>query len=207
MAAQETQPPLPPPWARLSHTLHTPRLTLRTAQPSDAPAFTHLFSDPKNNPFGGVVGHTMTEEEQRVSLTKQSGPNGSTARGSNAWLVVILNSSQPLPEHSPAGVLRTTDGLLIGSAGFNEFHLEKHQDEEGKETEILRTDVGCLIDWRFHRRGYALETLEATVEYAFSELGAKRISAGTNVENAPWRRMMDIMVRRILVSLVGSRFG
>ncbi|KAE9362907.1 hypothetical protein N431DRAFT_357873 [Stipitochalara longipes BDJ] len=187
-----TPPPLPsllPPWAKPSHALTTPRLLLRTALPSDAPAFTHLFSEPLNNPFGGVVGNSRTEAEQLINLTKQGGPTGSTARGENAWLVVILPlpSSSELPEGSD--VLKAEGGLLIGSAGFNVFKLEK--DEEGNE--FLRTDVGCLIDWRFQRKGYALETLEVIIEYGFSILKAKQITAGTNVENVPWRRLMDIM--------------
>ncbi len=137
------------------------------------------------------MGNSRTEAEQLVNLTKQGGPTGSTARGENAWLVVILpiHSDSDLPEGSE--LLKAEDGLLIGSAGFNEFKIEN--DVEGNE--FLRTDVGCLIDWRFQRKGYALETLEATIEYGFSVLKAKKITAGTNVENLPWRKLMDIMVR------------
>ena len=57
----------------------------------------------------------------------------------------------------------------------------------------MRTDVGCLIDWRFQRKGYALEALEAVIEYGFKEVGAKKITAGTNMENEPWRKLMDVM--------------
>jgi RimJ/RimL family protein N-acetyltransferase len=78
---------------------------------------------------------------------------------------------------------------LIGSTGFNEFKLETDEEKA-----VLRTDVGCLIDWRFHRKGYALETLEAVIQYGFSELRAEKISADTNLENTPWRKLMDIMV-------------
>jgi RimJ/RimL family protein N-acetyltransferase len=53
--------------------------------------------------------------------------------------------------------------------------------------------VGCLIDWRFQRKGYALETLEAVIEYGFKEVGAKKITADTNVENEPWRKLVDVM--------------
>lgn len=175
-----------PPWARPSHTLHTPRLLLRTALESDTVAFTRLFSDPKNNPFSGVRGHQKTEEEQRENLSKQA---GSTARGENAWLVVILKPEQPVPES--AEILKVDDGLLIGSTGFNEFELAKNENGE----EFLRTDIGCLIDWRLHRKGYALETLEGIIEYAFAELMAKEISADTNLDNKPWRQLMDVMVR------------
>lgn len=130
-------------------------------------------------------GHFKSEDEQRENLSKQA---GSTARGENAWLVVVLKPSNPAPENTD--VLKVDDCQLIGSTGFNEFKFRK--DEEGKE--ILWTDVGCLIDWRFHRRGYALETLQAIFEYAFSELKAQKISAETNMENKPWRNLMDVMV-------------
>lgn len=53
--------------------------------------------------------------------------------------------------------------------------------------------MGCLIDWRFQRKGYALETLEAVIEYGFKEVGAKKITADTNVENEPWRKLMYVM--------------
>ncbi|KAH8746471.1 acyl-CoA N-acyltransferase [Hyaloscypha finlandica] len=188
--AMEIPPPIPdplPPWARPSHTISTPRLILRTALVSDAPAFTKLFSDPINNPFGGVVGQYRSEEQQRENLRKQGGSAGSTARGENAWLVVILKENQPVPEG--AEVLKADDGFLIGSTGFNEFKIES--DAEGKEN--VRADVGCLIDWRFQRKGYAFETLEAVIEYGFKEVGAKKITAGTNVVNEPWRKLMDVM--------------
>ena len=186
--ASEVPTPVPnplPPWARPVHVLHTPRLILRSALESDAPAFTKLFSEPNNNPFGGVRGHFKSENEQRENLSKQA---GSTARGENAWLVVILKPSNPAPENTD--VLKVDDGLLIGSTGFNEFKVRK--DEEGKD--MLCTDLGCLIDWRFHRKGYALEALQAIFEYAFSELKAQKISAETNTDNKPWRNLMDVMV-------------
>ncbi len=187
MASEVPTPALNPlpPWARPVHVLHTPRLILRSALESDAPAFTKLFSEPNNNPFGGVQGHLKSEDEQREILSKQT---GSTARGENAWLVVVLKPTNPAPENTD--VLKVDDGLLIGSTGFNEFKVRK--DKEGKQ--ILWTDVGCLIDWRFHRRGYALETLQAILEYAFSELEAQKISAETNSDNQPWRNLMGVMV-------------
>jgi len=73
----------PPPWARKSHTITTPHLILRSARPDDASAFTRLFREPKNNPFGGVVGNERTEEEQRANLAKQA---ASTARGNKKRL-------------------------------------------------------------------------------------------------------------------------
>jgi hypothetical protein len=44
------------------------------------------------------VGQYRSEEQQRENLRKQGGSAGSTARGENAWLVVILKERQPVPE-------------------------------------------------------------------------------------------------------------
>jgi len=44
------------------------------------------------------VGQYRSEEQQRENLRKQGGSAGSTARGENAWLVVILKENQPVPE-------------------------------------------------------------------------------------------------------------
>jgi RimJ/RimL family protein N-acetyltransferase len=63
--------------------------------------------------------------------------------------------------------LRVHDGLLIESTGFNSFPVEKNENGE----EVLVADIGCLIDYRFQRKGYALECLEKVIEYGFGELG------------------------------------
>jgi RimJ/RimL family protein N-acetyltransferase len=145
-----------------------------------------LSSHALNNPFGGIVGATRSEEEQRASLAKQA---ASTARGENAWLVVILipEEGQEVPEDAES--LRAHDRVLIGSTGFNTFKMEKG----GGGEEMLVADIGALIDWRFQRRGYALETLEAVVEYGFSELGAKQITLETNALNLLFRGLMKQM--------------
>jgi RimJ/RimL family protein N-acetyltransferase len=177
----------PPPYARPSHTLTTPRLILRSAIPDDAPAFTHLFSHPLNNPFGGIVGTTLSEAEQRASLAKQA---ASTARGDNAWLVVILKPDQSVREDSDWETLKVHDGILIGSTGFNTFKIEKGK---GEEEDALVAEIGALIDYRFQRRGYALETLEKVVEYGLGDLGVKKITLETNALNGPFRGLMDQM--------------
>jgi hypothetical protein len=48
------------------------------------------------------VGQYRSEEQQRENLRKQGGSAGSTARGENAWLVVILKENQPVPEGAEA---------------------------------------------------------------------------------------------------------
>ncbi|CAD6444600.1 a1d48dd4-2044-4ba3-bdf5-d99bbf99218f-CDS [Sclerotinia trifoliorum] len=188
----------PPHWARPSHNFTTPRLILRSALPSDARPFTIVRNDPQNSPFGGVVDPDLSTEVQAQRLEAQK---ISTAAGRNAWLVVILKErSEEIPRISDIENLRVDDGFLIGMTGFNSFPVEGSDNGTGKY--ILVGDIGVLIDYRFARKGYALETLCAVVEYGFYELECGKITLETYSINAPFRGLMkaakleDIVVLR-----------
>lgn len=84
-----TNPTPPPPWARPSHAITTPRMILRSPIPDDAEASTVMFYDPLNSPFGGLVGAMKTIEERRALLAKR-GENA--MKGENAFLVCVLTS-------------------------------------------------------------------------------------------------------------------
>jgi len=96
---------------------------------------------------------------------------------------VILKPGQEFP--AEAEDLRVEDGILIGMSGFNSFVVE-----EG----VLVGDTGALIDYRFARRGLAIEVLEAVFEYGFHELGCGKMSLETNSINDPFRALMRGMV-------------
>jgi len=64
--------------------------------------------------------------------------------------VILKTDEKELPEGSE--VLRVKDGLLVGSTGFNCFRPMKGF-EPNPEEEVLTSDVGALIDFRFQRRG------------------------------------------------------
>ncbi|KAF7870264.1 hypothetical protein EAF04_004012 [Stromatinia cepivora] len=187
----------PPHWARPSHNFTTPHLILRSALSSDAHPFTLVRNDPQNSPFGGVVDPDLSTEVQAQRLEAQK---ISTAAGKNAWLVVILKDSEELPRINDVEDLRVHDGFLIGMTGFNSFPMEKSVDDTGKD--ILLGDTGVLIDYRFARKGYAMETLCAVVEYGFHELRCGKITLATYAINAPFRGLMraarleDVMVLR-----------
>ncbi|KAJ3112985.1 hypothetical protein HK100_002138 [Physocladia obscura] len=178
-----TESPELPPYARAAHRIETPRLILRSLQVDDAAAFTQVYSNPLNSPFGGAVGNKRTEAEQRANIEKQA---LSTARGENAWLVVILKPDQvgASSNESDLKQLRVHDGFVIGSAGFNMFHVVP-------ESATLLSDIGALIDYRFHRRALAMETLQAVIEYGFSVLGVTVFTLETNAENVPFRALME----------------
>jgi RimJ/RimL family protein N-acetyltransferase len=173
----------PPSHARPTHHHTTPRLILRTARITDAPPFIAVSHDPLNSPFDGVVGATISPEVQAEKLSNQV---GSTARGENAFFVVILNPDQ----HIPDGVehLKVDDGYLIGMTGFNSFPREEWL--VGKDEEILVGDTGVLIDHHFTRKGYAIEALEGVVELGFYDLGCGVMFLETNAINIPFRNMM-----------------
>jgi RimJ/RimL family protein N-acetyltransferase len=139
--------------------------------------------DPLNSPFDGVVGATISPEVQAEKLANQI---GSTARGENAFFVIILKPDQNIPE----GVehLKVDDGYLIGMTGFNSFPREKWLT--GKDEEVLVGDTGVLIDHHFTRKGYAIEAFEKVVEIGFYDLGCEVIFLETNAINIPFRNMM-----------------
>ncbi|KAE8442480.1 hypothetical protein EG329_003323 [Mollisiaceae sp. DMI_Dod_QoI] len=177
----------PPSHARPSHHLITPRLILRSGHPhaaTDARPFSLVRSDPLNNPFGGVVNATLPEDEQRRLIEGQA---ISTAEGKNAFLNIILKRSSSFPSpsipYTPSlDALSVTDGLLIGMSGFNCFPTSPSGDLIG--------DTGVLIDHRFARKGFAMEALEAVIEYGFNELGCGKMSLETNAVNEPFRALM-----------------
>lgn len=118
-----------------------------------------------------------SEAEQRQKLAEQI---DSTARGDNAFMVIVLKSDG---NHE----LKVHDGILIGMTGMNTFQT---QVIDGKE--CLVGDTGALIDHRFARKGYALEALEAIVECGF-ELGCDSISVETNAPNVPFKGVMKAL--------------
>ena len=177
----------PPPHARRTHYITTPRLILRTARASDAQPFTEIGHDPLNNPFGGVVAASISPEEQAARLVAQT---ASTAEGKNAFLVVILKPELvPEQERKYVKRLKIEDGYLMGMTGFNSFPIET--DENGRE--IVVGDTGVLIDHHFARRGLALEALQAVIELGFEELGVGEMFLETNPENLPFKSMMKAL--------------
>jgi RimJ/RimL family protein N-acetyltransferase len=170
------------PYVRPSHILTTPRLLLRSGIPADAKAVATMRSEPLNNPHGGVHEPDLPVSIQAERLEEQQ---TSTAKGENAWLQIILK-----PELTELVVeeLMLREGVLIGMTGFNSFPVEKVGEKE-----VLVGDTGAMIDYRYARKGYALEAMEAVFEYGFNELGVGMMSLDTFAVNEPWRKLMKSM--------------
>src|ERR1700722_3646155 len=81
----------PPAHARPFHTILTPRLIIRSCVPSDAVQIRTIRANPLNNPFGGVMSPDLPLSVQQKRLEAQQ---LSTARGENAWMVVILKDEK-----------------------------------------------------------------------------------------------------------------
>ena len=175
-----------PPHARPFHVIHTPRLIIRSSIVSDALAVNILRTEQLNNPFGGVVNPDLSVDVQRERIAADA---ITTAEGKNAWMVVIL--TDPKPTDASIEGLRVEEGILIGNTGFNCFPLKPTLADPSKEAIV--GDTGALIDYRFARKGFAIETLSAVIEYGFQELRCGMISLDTNFDNEPFRNVMRTM--------------
>jgi RimJ/RimL family protein N-acetyltransferase len=177
---------LPPAYARPSHAIRTPRLLIRSTRVSDALAMNIIRTDKLNNPFGGVVEPGITVEVQRERI---AGNSITTAEGKNAWMVAIIKDSDH-PGNEIEG-LRGEEGILVGNTGFNSFSSQPNLADPSRV--VVVGDIGCLIDHRFVRKGYAIETLSAVIEYGLVELQCGMISLATNFDNEPFRNVMRTM--------------
>lgn len=87
--------------------------------------------------------------------------------------------------------LKVEDGVLIGMTGFNSFPNSLSLSDPSKE--VLVGDTGAMIDYRYARKGYALEAMEAVFEYGFNELSCGMMTLDTFAVNKPWRQLMKTM--------------
>lgn len=168
------------------HTINTPRLLIRSSIVSDATAIQKIRTDPLNSPFGGVVNPDLTVNEQAERIAADT---ITTAEGKNAWMVAIIKD--PSPDDESMEIFRVAEGVLMGNTGFNCFPLSPSISDPSKE--VITADTGVLIHHRFARRGYAIETMSAVIEYGFVELGCGMISLETSFDNEPIRAMMQVM--------------
>jgi RimJ/RimL family protein N-acetyltransferase len=153
---------------------------------SDAKVLHTLRTDPLNNPFGGVRGPDITVAVQAERLADGV---KTTAEGKNGWVVAIIKD--PKPEEEAVEALRVEEGILMGNGGFNAFPLMPTVADPSKEA--IAANIGVLVDYRFTRKGYAIEIMSAVIEYGFGELGCELMALETNFTNAPFRAMMKGM--------------
>ncbi|BAZ39788.1 acetyltransferase [Calothrix sp. NIES-4101] len=82
-------------------------------------------------------------------------------------------------------MIRTDDSTLIGDLGFG----GKLAGEESVGEEVL--EIGYEVLSAYRDRGYASEAVEALVNFAFTQLEARKIIAHTPENNIPSIRVVE----------------
>jgi RimJ/RimL family protein N-acetyltransferase len=72
-------------------------------------------------------------------------------------------------------------GKLIGNIYFN----------RQEPVEFGNVDLGYIIGRNYQRKGYALESCKAMIDYGFNEMGVRRIVAKCNVLNTASYRLLE----------------
>lgn len=158
-------------------TVTSPRLTSRTAVPSDGEALVAYFSNPANFPW--PVEKDLTLEKMLPRIDKWA---DATEKGRSAFMVIVL---------------RETDEL-IGFGGFNSLpRTEPLRDQpvwrirkSSGEESVLVADIGVGIDHQHQRKGYAREAVCAALEYGFENLGCAYAHLDTQKSNEPMKALM-----------------
>lgn len=156
----------------------SPRLTIRTAVPSDGKALVAYFSNPANFPWPVEADLTLEKMLPRIGKWAEA-----AAAGKSAFSVIVL---------------RETD-QLIGFGGFNS--LPRTEPPAGKPTweirkgegegTVLAADVGVSIDHQYQRKGYAKEAVCAVVDYGFENFGCAYAHLDTQSSNEPMKTLLD----------------
>lgn len=155
----------------------SPRLTIRTAVPSDGEALVAYFSNPANFPWPAETDLTLEKILPRIGKWAEA-----TAAGKSAFMVIVVRET----------------GQLIGFGGFNS--LPRTEPLGGKPTweirkgegegTVLVADVGVSIDHQHQRKGYAREAVCAVVEYGFEHLGCAYAHLDTQQSNEPMKALL-----------------
>lgn len=159
-------------------TVTSPRLTIRTAVPSDGEALVAYFSNPANFPW--PVEKDLTLDKMLPRIDKWA---DATVNGRSAFMVITLRETNE----------------LIGFGGFNNLPRTEPLGDKPAwkirngtgEGIVLVADVGVSIDHQHQRRGYAREAVCAVVEYGFDTLGCAYAHLDTQESNDPMRALMS----------------
>lgn len=77
-------------------------------------------------------------------------------------------------------IFRKSDGNFIGSTGLHRLNWD-----------IPKVEIGYWIDSRYARQGYMTEAVKGLIQFAFSQLGAKRIEIRCDPDNRPSRAIPE----------------
>lgn len=158
-------------------TITSPRLTIRTAVPSDGEALVAYFSNQANFPWPAEKDLTLEKMLSRIDKFANA-----TAKGKSAFMVITLRET----------------GQHIGFGGFNNLPRTEPLGDKptweirngSGEGTVLVADVGVSIDHQHQRQGYAREAVCATLEYGFEKLGCAYAHLDTQKDNEPMKALM-----------------
>jgi RimJ/RimL family protein N-acetyltransferase len=142
-------------------TTQTPRLTIRSLQASDLPAFHAYRNDPE--------------------VARYQSWEWISEEGARRFIEECLRARPGVPGqwYQVAIALRET-GALIGDMGLGVDLADSGQGE-----------VGYTLSREHWGRGYGSEAVAALLDYAFSALGLTRINAMCDTRNTASARLME----------------
>jgi RimJ/RimL family protein N-acetyltransferase len=162
----------------LETNLYSPTLPilLRPPQSTDAQALSTILSNPANTKHDPMCSSDPTTPTQAESLISKMRLSASATLPTRVNLVVVL-----LPSPNAAQELE-----VIGLSGFGGIGVI-----EGKRW----ADVGAMINSEHRGKGYAIESMRLSIEFALAELSVEGISC----------EMLDVNTE--MLGLVEKNFG
>jgi RimJ/RimL family protein N-acetyltransferase len=146
-----------------------PALELRTATPADIAAVRHVFSNPKNTALDPVVSDPAVFTEEKV------------ARMIAGW-TAEQGKERPLR----VSVVVIVDGSVQGVGGMGYIATDA-------ETGARTGDAGVMLNEGVRGKGYALEAMRLTTDFAFDVLRLNKVTATMLASNVPMVRLMQKM--------------
>jgi RimJ/RimL family protein N-acetyltransferase len=141
--------------------LSTPRLSLRQWRASDLEPFAELNADEQ------VMRYFTSLASRAESDAVAERARANIARdGWGLWAVEVRGVAE-----------------FIGLVGLNRVGFDAHFTPA--------IEVGWRLDRRYWGHGYATEAAQASLDFAFEQLGCSEVVSFTTVTNEPSRRVME----------------
>jgi ribosomal-protein-alanine N-acetyltransferase len=158
--------------------LTTPKLELREIRESDCLDLLRLYGDPDVGRFNMWMPlRTEAQAREKVHLFRAQFENRQRIR----W-----------------GIVRKSDGVLMGDCAFVHFDLRSD-----------RAEIGFNLAQSFWRQGYMEEAVSAVISFGFGSCEINRIDALVVPDNMPSRNLLEKLgfVQEGLLRQVGKLRG
>jgi RimJ/RimL family protein N-acetyltransferase len=151
-------------------------ILLRVPDECDAEALLHILSNPRNTEFDPHAGSSNLELAKISSMIAR----------------MRTSAAMVIPDRVNLVVVDTSEAQkVIGLGGFGHIGTE-----DGKRI----GDVGIMLDPQARGKGYALEAMKLSIDYAFNVLRLDMVTATMLEKNLPMRTLLDKKL-----GLVGTR--